>query len=52
MTAVNMVTITETEYKDLLKSQSKLHSLEIGGVDDWNWYDEALETFREEYPNG
>lgn len=39
------IEITEKEYKELLKSQSKLTSLENGGVDNWEFYEDALDEF-------
>jgi len=41
------VEISETELNDLLKDQMKLEALEQTGVDNWDWYDEAMKLFRE-----
>lgn len=36
------ITISIAEYKELIKDQNKLNALEIGGVDNWEWYGESL----------
>jgi hypothetical protein len=36
------VTITKDEYLILRKAQLTLDRLEIGGVDNWEWYGESL----------
>lgn len=36
------ITILKSEYKELLRCASKLTKLENGGVDNWEWYDEAM----------
>jgi len=36
------VTITKNEYCNLRKSSLRLNLLENGGVDNWEWYGEAL----------
>lgn len=42
------VKISKREYNDLLKAQRKLQALEDGGVDNWEWYSEALSELRKE----
>ena len=37
-----MITITKKEYLQLLLAGCKLKFLEIGGVDNWEWYGESL----------
>ena len=37
-----MVTITKTEYESLRDDSFKLNCLENGGVDNWEWYSQAL----------
>lgn len=37
------VTITLKEYQSLLDDQRWRHALEIGGVDNWEWYGESLQ---------
>ena len=32
------------EYKELIRDQKVLRALEAGGVDDWEWYSESLES--------
>ncbi|MFA5758554.1 MAG: hypothetical protein WC942_04230 [Clostridia bacterium] len=44
-----MVTITEEEYNRLVNSAKFLNCLEACGVDNWEWYSEALKMFKEEY---
>ncbi|KKK72819.1 hypothetical protein LCGC14_2900050 [marine sediment metagenome] len=36
------ITITKDEYFRLRKAALKLNLLEIGGVDNWEWYGESL----------
>lgn len=40
------VTITQSEYEKMQRQLSKLHALEAGGVDNWEWYDESLTEWR------
>lgn len=37
-----LVTITKEEYERLLDDSFWRHCLEIGGVDNWEWYSESL----------
>jgi hypothetical protein len=37
-----MVTISKEEYDDLLQDQKILQCLQRAGVDNWEWYDDAL----------
>lgn len=39
------ITITRKEYKKLLEDSDKLRCLENSGVDNWEWYDEAMKEF-------
>lgn len=39
------ITITKSEYKELTRARQKLSALMAGGVDNWEWYGEALEEF-------
>jgi hypothetical protein len=41
------VTISKTEYEDLLESQKILDTLYASGVDNWEWYDASLENLEE-----
>ena len=41
------ITITRAEYDQLLSDQRLLHALQAAGVDNWNGYDDALETLGE-----
>lgn len=36
------VTIHKKRYDDLLESERILNALYAGGVDNWEWYEEAL----------
>ena len=36
------VIIPKNEFASLLRDSDKLHRLECGGVDNWEWYSEAL----------
>jgi hypothetical protein len=42
------VTITEDEYEELTKAAAKLNALERAGVDNWEWYYDALESMNED----
>ena len=48
MESGKMVLISEKEHKSLLRSQRKLELLEDAGVDNWEWYDDALSDFYRE----
>lgn len=36
------ITISVKEYRDLKKAEAKLELLEVGGVDNWEWYGASL----------
>lgn len=38
-----MVTIPKQEYEDLLRASKILNALYRAGVDNWEWYGDALE---------
>lgn len=40
--------ISEKRLKELELAKRKLDALEAGGVDNWEWYDEAMSSFVEE----
>ena len=40
-----MVTISKKQYQELLKDSLKLQALDMGGVDNWAWYDEAMHDY-------
>ncbi len=40
--------ISKSEYEKLVKDQSKLQALESGGVDNWEFYGDALEEWNAE----
>lgn len=46
-----IVTISKKEYDKLTKDSRKLRALEDGGVNNWEWYSEALKEFwaKEDY---
>ena len=39
---MKVVIIPKEEFASLLRDSDKLHRLECGGVDNWEWYSEAL----------
>lgn len=39
-------TVSKEDYESLLDDSAKLNSLINGGVDNWEWYWEALEEYR------
>jgi len=39
-----LVTISGAEYDLLSQASAKLTALEEAGVDNWDWYDTAMET--------
>ena len=39
-----MITIPRERYEELVKSESKLSALFHAGVDNWDGYDDAMET--------
>lgn len=43
-----MITISMSRYEQLMASERKLEALEAGGVDNWEWYDEAMEAYQDE----
>lgn len=38
-----MVTISVSRLKALLRAEKILEALELGGVDNWEWYEQCLE---------
>ncbi len=40
--------ISKERLQELEDMGSKMHALEAGGVDNWNYYDDALEEYRKE----
>jgi hypothetical protein len=42
------MSINEQRIKELERSEAKLHALEAGGVDIWDFYDESLTDWRAE----
>lgn len=40
--------ISEKELTSLIKDSWKLNALENGGVDNWEWYGDALEDYDED----
>ncbi len=40
-----MQVLTTKEYHSLKRSQAMLQALEHGGVDNWEWYDEAYKEY-------
>lgn len=44
------VAISKTEYMHLKKASIILEYLEANGVDNWEWYDDAMKVCRAENP--
>ena len=42
---IETVEISKREYEDLLDSARLLRCLESSGVDNWEWYDEAMKEY-------
>ena len=40
------ITISKAEYDRLCRAELKLECLEAGGVDNWDWYGEAMQEYR------
>ena len=47
---VDTVTISRKEYEELMRDQYMLNCLRGSGVDSWEGYDEAMNDFRNAYP--
>lgn len=47
----NTVTISLSEYNELIEDQELLQALQAAGVDNWDGYDLALEFLREDKEN-
>lgn len=45
---VETVVISLREYKELLYDSKKLNCLMNNGVDNWDWYGEAMNEFNED----
>lgn len=44
---MEQVTIPKSEYEQLLRDSLKLEALDRHGVDNWEGYDDAMDTYRE-----
>jgi hypothetical protein len=42
------ITISVERYNELIRSEKILNALYAGGVDNWEWYEEALENMDDE----
>lgn len=42
------ITISTKLYRELLKDQAKLKALEDAGVDNWDWYGEAIASLNDD----
>lgn len=40
-------TIDKKRLKELEKAEAKLNALENGGVDNWEWYDQAMTSYND-----
>jgi hypothetical protein len=45
-------TIPLTELQELIEDSRFLQALHAAGVDDWEWYEDTLETFQKEHKDG
>ena len=43
-----MIEITATEYEELTRNERIVEALKAVGVEDWNRYEEAMESIKEE----
>ena len=41
------VTISKEAYQELIKDHRKLMALESAGVDNWEWYDDAMSSLED-----
>lgn len=44
---MSTVVITDEDLEQLLKDQEKLYALMNFGVDNWEWYDDAMKSLEE-----
>ena len=42
------ILVSAKKYRELLEDSRKLQALENAGVDNWDWYDEAMKEFYSE----
>jgi len=42
-TETGSVALSRSRYNELIEAEKILHKLYAGGVDNWEWYEEALE---------
>lgn len=42
------VTISKKEYESLKEDSDVLNALRAAGVDNWEWYDDALESLQQD----
>jgi hypothetical protein len=48
MSNLNNLGMSSKRIQELLNAERKLNALEAGGVDNWEWYDKAIESIRKE----
>lgn len=46
------ITITKKRYRELLDCELQLNCLHNGGVDNWDWYGEAMDEYRHQKERG
>lgn len=46
------VTISKKQFDDLLEDHLFLNCLKNAGVDNWDWYDDAIQEFNKIYNEG
>ena len=45
---MHVITLSLNEYLELVEADQKLSALEAYGVDNWEWYDEAMKSLEED----
>ena len=45
---INNKAVSEKRLKELERAEAKLNALEVGGVDNWEWYGESLKSYHAE----
>lgn len=48
---MDMITITQSEYEELIEAERSLSCLSMAGVDNWDGYEYALGMYSEMYPD-
>jgi hypothetical protein len=43
---IETITITKAQYNELIDDQLRLLALQQSGVDNWDWYGDAMDQYR------